>query len=101
MVLLLRKGIRVIHRTISPSEATPEEIAREMSGRDWDIIHIAGHCQAPEQDLAECGIRFASSAPGDFHRLTPLALEQLIRPKPPAFLFLNCCHQPPGNADAV
>jgi hypothetical protein len=33
--------------------------------------------------------------------LTPLALEQLIRPKPPAFLFLNCCHGTEVYADVL
>jgi len=101
VVLLLRKGIRVVQHTISPSEATLEEIEREMGNRDWDIIHIAGHCPPADRDHVDRGIRFASGVSGEFAVLTPLALEKLIRRKPPAFMFLNCCDGTEVYADVL
>jgi CheY-like chemotaxis protein len=94
LAVLLRRGIRVAMKTITPAQATHGEIEQAMAA-EWDMIHVAGHCPAPEenaQPCQECGIRFASGRGGEFHWLAPEFLEKAIRGKPPAFLFLNCCH---------
>jgi hypothetical protein len=101
IILALRRGTRVDCVPLLPRQATPERIAREVSSRDWDVIHIAGHCPPPRGDVHSDGIPFRAEDSDAVDRLTSARLKTIVAARPPAFLLMHCCHGTEVYADAL
>jgi hypothetical protein len=87
---LNRRGFAIKHRLVPAGEASLERISQEIKTDRWDMVHIAGHCLSTHDGEKEPGIRFRTGT-GTEERLTPAALQEMLRQNPPTFVFLSCC----------